>query len=162
MKNMKRTNQKGFTLIELMIVIAIIGILASIALPAYQTYMKKAKFSEVVLATSDIKTAVELCAQDQGALTECNSSDDGGSNFGIKGVNASSEAIDKGAKTATVTSTGGTATAIVLTATGVGASGTAINGLEGETYVVNGTFIDGKMVWEVDKTNSTCKAVSIC
>ncbi|OMH38378.1 prepilin-type N-terminal cleavage/methylation domain-containing protein [Motiliproteus sp. MSK22-1] len=55
--------QTGFTLIELMIVVAIIGILAAIALPAYQTYTNKAKFSEVILATSAIKTQVDICGQ---------------------------------------------------------------------------------------------------
>ena len=55
---MKRSMQKGFTLIELMIVVAIIGILAAVALPAYQDYTKKAKMAEVILAASGCRTAI--------------------------------------------------------------------------------------------------------
>ena len=56
-------NQKGFTLIELMIVVAIIGILAAIALPAYQDYTARAKVSELLLTASTCKTAISEASQ---------------------------------------------------------------------------------------------------
>ena len=65
---MKRSMQKGFTLIELMIVVAIIGILAAVALPAYQDYTVRAKVSEIILAASGAKTSVAESAQVNGAM----------------------------------------------------------------------------------------------
>ncbi|HDX8360858.1 TPA: pilin [Aeromonas veronii] len=55
--------QSGFTLIELMIVVAIVAILAAVALPAYQNYTKKAKMTELVSATGALKTSIEICVQ---------------------------------------------------------------------------------------------------
>ncbi|HDN9006874.1 TPA: prepilin-type N-terminal cleavage/methylation domain-containing protein [Aeromonas veronii] len=68
--------QSGFTLIELMIVVAIVAILAAVALPAYQNYTKKAKMTELVSATGALKTQVEVCLQSYG-VDQCDNESNG-------------------------------------------------------------------------------------
>jgi type IV pilus assembly protein PilA len=95
---MKRM-QQGFTLIELMIVVAIIGILAAVALPAYQDYTKRAKMSEVVLAASSCRTTItEIYQSASGSLPAanawgCEASQTGGASKYVKAIATSDTGI---------------------------------------------------------------------
>ncbi|MBG8630385.1 pilin, partial [Neisseria meningitidis] len=100
------TLQKGFTLIELMIVIAIVGILAAVALPAYQDYTARAQVSEAILLAEGQKSAVTEYYLNHG-IWPANNSDAGvASSTDIKGKYVQSVEVKNGVVTATMLSTG--------------------------------------------------------
>ena len=74
---MLKQTQKGFTLIELMIVIAIIGILAAVAVPQYGQYTKRSKFADVIAQVAPYKTAASICIQDLNKTEGCNHATNG-------------------------------------------------------------------------------------
>lgn len=69
--------QSGFTLFELMIAIVVVAILTAIGLPAYQSYVKKAALTDMIQSMTAYKTAIEICAIEQGALNKCNAGANG-------------------------------------------------------------------------------------
>ena len=157
MKNMTKKSQQGFTLIELMISVAIVGILASIALPAYQNYTKKAKFTEVVMATNSAKSAVEACAQNtlgttSGIIISCS----GGIAVGTAG-----SGLLNGIPADITTPQGNLLSLATSIAGKITATAISSNGLNGESYILTPTFAAGRVSWVVD-TTSTCLAAQIC
>lgn len=135
-----KQEQKGFTLIELMIVIAIIGILAAIALSAYQTYTKKAKFSEVVTASTSVKSAIEICYQTTGDLAACGT--------GNGSVN-----------TAVTNSTAGDFVATLVINDPVAITATGSTDVYSATYVATPAEANGTLTWTI---TGSCVDAGFC
>ena len=137
---MQKQSQQGFTLIEMMIVIAIIGILAAVALPAYDNYTKRAKFAEVVAAVAPYKIAVDLAMQK--AATDC----DGKAKMAHATCGIPDQAGTTGGRVASVTVAAG-----VITATGTAEVGEA-------TYTLTATD-SVPVIWT---EGGTCLSLGLC
>jgi type IV pilus assembly protein PilA len=142
MKKLTHKKQNGFTLIELMIVVAIIGILAAVALPAYQNYTNRATFSELVLAATPLKTAIEVEFQTAG-LTALTTLDQATS--GIPATVAAGAGVH-----------GSTVADGVITMTWEVDTASALNTL---TYIMTPTIGGGRLNWVA---TGTCVAATVC
>jgi len=135
--------QAGFTLIELMVTTAVVALLVSVALPVYGNYVKRAKFTEVIVLTSSAKSAVSLCIQETGTPKDCSGDGAEDSYAGIP---------------PDITSPKGLVHSLSTVDGKITAQGDALE-LEGATFIIEANMVNGEVEW---LTSGTCIDKNYC
>lgn len=150
MKVIRRSEQvhSGYSLIEIMMILAIIGVLTSLALPLFNNHFKKSRFVEVVFAVEAVKAAIEVCyvSRGQSSLENCNT-------YAKIGLNPNS--ISSAQHVDSVVIQFDNSVQII----GVAATSASIG--TNDNFIIEGSEVNGSILWSLD-TGSTCLKRGTC